>query len=443
VRVLTFGILLAAFEASAQRISIPDFSGRGAGAVRTQLVNQLCDTAECVAATKVTVGGKPDMKKAKREQLQYFVTGIVGKAKKGKGTQLELTVVPVKGGAKVKRVFPLEKNGALAAHTLDAAVELVRGAIGPAEAAPQPTPIAEPVAEPTPTPTPYRSPSTTTEPSEPTEPSVAERTPEPTPAATPTATRKSTYKPIIFALEIGTDILNRQLAYADATTNNVRQYDLAAFPLPTLKLEFYPLAFARTDILSGLGLEGSFGIAPFLKSRRQTATDTLEVYPTTAMKLDVGLRWRIVVSPTFPLAITPYVGFRLQSFSVGTLDNGDGTTTRLDGLPNIAFVGMKLGVALEVPVVNNLLYLVGRFGILPIFSSGEIISANFFLAGSTFGFEANAGLAVQPLKFLQIRATFEYTQYGLTFQTQDGEPYVAAGATDRYLGGNLAVRLQF
>ena len=130
----------------------------------------------------------------------------------------------------------------------------------------------------------------------------------------------------------------------------------------------------------------------------------------------------------------------MQSFEVGPQA---GQTARLDGLPNISFVGLRAAVGLEVPVVSNLLFLVGRFGILPIFSSGEIVSVNFFPSGSAFGFEAAAGLAVQLAKFLQIRASFEFTQYGLTFKTTEEDIFVADGATDRYLGGNVGVRLQF
>lgn len=50
---------------------------------------------------------------------------------------------------------------------------------------------------------------------------------------------------------------------------------------------------------------------------------------------------------------------------------------------------------------------------------GEIISADFFPNGSTFGIEAGGGLAVQVLPFLQVRATFEFTRYGLTFTTSE------------------------
>ena len=443
-------MLLAGFEASAQRISLPDFSGRGAGAVRTQLVNQLCDSADCVAATKVTSGGKPDMKKAKRELLEYFITGAV--TKKGKKSSLDVSVVPVKGGAKVKRSFPLERGGTLSGRNLQSALDLIHGVIGTGETSrPSPTPEPEPSLTPS-TPSSSasssssssystssssssrRSTSTYAEPTEPTEPA----TERPTEVSRPVPSRKSSAsKPTFLVVDLGSDVLNRSLAYKDDQSKNVRDYTLPAFPMPVVRAEVYPLALMRTDLLAGLGVEVAFGIAPYLKSRRESTPD--DSYPTTAMKLDAGLRWRIVVSPTFPLAVTPFVGVKVQSFTVGKSAAG----ATLDGLPGISFVGLRAGLGLDVPIVPKLLYVVGRFAVLPIFSSGEIISKDYFKSGSTFGFEAGVGAAVELAKIFQIRATFEYTQYGLTFTTQEGDTYRAAGATDRYLGGNLSIRLQF
>jgi hypothetical protein len=78
-----------------------------------------------------------------------------------------------------------------------------------------------------------------------------------------------------------------------------------------------------------------------------------------------------------------------------------------------------------------------------VFSSGEIISAAYFPNGSAFGIEASVGLGVSVLPFMQIRASFEFQRYGMTFITQPTDPYVAAGASDTYLGGKAVVRFSF
>ena len=45
--------------------------------------------------------------------------------------------------------------------------------------------------------------------------------------------------------------------------------------------------------------------------------------------------------------------------------------------------------------------------------------------------------------FLQLRLSFDFARYGLTFVTQPTDPYVAAGASDTYIGGNATLRLHF
>jgi hypothetical protein len=243
-------------------------------------------------------------------------------------------------------------------------------------------------------------------------------------------------KPMFLAIELGSDLGSRTLSYANLTSANLRQYQLDFFPLPVIKLEFYPLALATDGILSGLGIEGQFGFAPFLKTRRQSETDT---FPTTAMRVEAGLRWRIMPIKTFALAITPFVGLRLQSFSVAAATGG----ATLDGVPNISFTGLRAGLEVEVPIVPRWLLLFGRFGVLPTFSAGQIISPTYFTSGSTFGFEAAGGVGVGILPFLQVRLSFEFSQYAMTFKTQPTDTYVATGASDRFLGGNASLRLQF
>jgi hypothetical protein len=240
------------------------------------------------------------------------------------------------------------------------------------------------------------------------------------------------------AVEVGADVTVRSLTYAGLTTNNLRDYQPFPYPMPRVRVELYPLALGRSDLLAGLGLEASFGWAPYLRTVR--AAGTPETFPTSASRLDVALRWRLLPLPSYALAITPYFGWRLQRFIVGALPDG---TTRLDGLPGISFNGLRAGVELEVPVIPELLVVIARGGVLPVLSSGEIISPGYLAAGSALGFEAAGGLALQLAPWLQVRATFEFTQYQLSFTTSATDAHIASGAVERSLGGNLSARLQW
>jgi hypothetical protein len=244
------------------------------------------------------------------------------------------------------------------------------------------------------------------------------------------------HKPTFLVIDVGVEVLNRKLEYSQVATSNLRRYDLSVYAQPALGVEFYPLALVRDDLLSGLGVELGLATAPWLQSRLASSTDA---FPTSATRFDAALRFSISPIKSFALNLAPYVGVRTQSFAVGALKDG----TRIDGLPNIGFVGLRAGLALDVPVIPGRLNLFGRFGIVPVFGSGEIISATFFPKGSAFGLEANAGVGVKIVSFLQVRASFEFSRYGMTFNTQPTDTYVAAGASDTYLGGKIALRFAF
>lgn len=432
-------VVFTASTALAQRVTIADFTGPGAAAVRNQLIGAVCDTADCVGTGKTTTRGKPDWKKARRESVKFFIVGTVGK--KGKNLALDLQVLAKAGAPKARKSFPLEKSGTLAPKNLQAAMDLLVFAFGKDEAAPPPEPTTPPVEPARPPPPPPRPGGTTTKSPPPPPPPVKRAAPVEDPTVggrdePPPPERKAHAGARFFVLDLGADVLNRRLSYSQVATANLRSYDLALFAQPAVNVEFYPLALVRDDALAGLGVELGVGLAPWLQSRLASSP---EAFPTSTLRFDGGLRFRLVPSQAFKLALVPYVGVRAQSFTVSPLADG----RRLDGLPNIAFFGLRAGLGLEVPLIGEALVLFGRFGVIPVFGAGEILSAAFFPNGSALGLEANGGLGVGLTPFLQLRASFEFASYGLTFRTQATDPYVAAGATDRYLGGNASLRLQF
>ena len=77
------------------------------------------------------------------------------------------------------------------------------------------------------------------------------------------------------------------------------------------------------------------------------------------------MRFNLAPIKSFALTISPYLGIRTQSFTVNALTDG----RRIDGLPNIAFVGLRAGLAVDVPIIPKRLNVFGRFGIIPVFSS--------------------------------------------------------------------------
>jgi hypothetical protein len=426
-------LAVAATAASAQRVSFPNFTGPGAAGVRNQIVGAVCDTADCVAATRTTTGGKPDWKKARKESVLFFVTANV--VKKGKALWLDVQVLNKAGPAKARKTFALDKNGTLPAKGLQQVMDLLTGAFGGStRSAAEPPPATTPDAVKT-------QPKETSKPADALPTSPPKRDPEqPAPqGAEPdtrgTAPKASKTRPKFLMIDVGADLFTRRLEYSQVATSNLRRYDLGLTGMAALGVSFFPLALMRDDLLAGLGVEFAIGFAPWIQSR---LTSTTTAFPTSAMRIDGGIRWELRPIKTFALAISPYVGVRSQSFTVSPVMG-----QRIDGLPNIAHVGLRAGLGLDIPLIENRLNVFGRFGIIPVFGSGEISSPAFFPNGSAFGLEANAGVGVTVLPFMQIRASFELARYGLTFVTQPTDTYVAAGAAETYLGGNASLRFMF
>ncbi|MDP1823050.1 MAG: hypothetical protein Q8L48_07405 [Archangium sp.] len=431
-------VVLTATSAAAQRVSFPSFTGPSAATVRNQIVGTVCDTADCVAATKTTTGGKPDWKKAKKESVQFFVTGSV--VKRGKALSLDLFVFNKAGAPRARKSLPMDRNGTLSPKNLQAAMDLLSGAFGSKRAPPRPPDEVKPPPDEV-KPPPKENGKAPTRPPDPPPTRVEKEKKAPPPEAETrgepeVAAPKAKRKPAFLVIEAGVEVFTRKLEYSQVATSNLRRYDLPIYGQLSVGAQFYPLALVRDDLLAGLGVEFNVALAPWLQSRLASIT---EPFPTSALRIDALLRFNIQPVKSFPLVITPYAGLRTQSFTVSPLADG----RRIDGLPNIAFVGLRVGLGLEVPLIVGRLDLFGRFGILPVFSSGEIISPAFFPNGGAFGIEGNAGLGVRILPFLQVRGSFEFSRYGLTFTTQPTDPYVAAGAADTYLGGKVVVRLSF
>lgn len=424
--VLSVVVASLASPALAERISFADFSGAGASAVRNQLVTAVCDTADCVASAKTTTRGRPDWKKAKKAAVNFVITGSVGKKRKSK--TFDLQVFDSSGASKARRSFALEKNGTLSAKNLQAAIELMQGAFGGGK--PEPTPVKPP---PEPTPAKPEPVAAKPEPSKP-QPTRPEPTPEPEPVKPPK--KKGKDAPMFLAVEVGASVLGRNLDYVQAATPNLRRYSIFPFPQIDARVEFYPLALVRDDALAGLGVDLSVGLAPYLKSRRQSSPDA---YPTSTMRIMGGVRYRWMPFDSYKAVFVPMLGVSVRSFSLGAAADG----TSLDGLPNVSFVGLRAGLGVELPILKDLLGFFGHFCVVPVFSSGQLISSAFFPNGSTFGLEANAGLSLKLLSFLSLRVAFELEQYASSFKTEPTDMFVAAGSVDRYLGGSAAVRLEF
>ncbi len=418
----------------ASKIAVGPFSGPAASSVRSQVVSALCDAVECVSETKVFKGAKPDWKKVKKEKVDFVVTGKV--TAKGKKKSVELQVLKAGGAAKLKKVLPVEGT-AIPDSALSNATEALLDAVG-ATPAPKPPPEEkkppeEKVEEKRPPPEEKRPP--------PEEKRVEEKRPPPEEEEKkyePPTTRKPRRTAPVFVAQVTLDVISRSFSYSNVKTANLRSYSAGFIMAPDPHIEIYPLALMGDGALSGLGLEAGYQIALGLKSKR-TGSDV--TYPTSLSRLDVGLRYRYRLFDDSDVGVGPFVGYRIQSFSVGK--GTDGST--LDGLPGITYSAVRIGAAGDLPFGDSGLLAFASFAVLPVLSSGQIISATYFTKGSALGLDGQIGLGFKlpGLEALQIRAAFDFARYGLSFKSAATDTYQADGAADLYIGGEIGVRFTY
>ena len=442
--------------AAQQKITIAPFTGPAAASARNQVVAALCELATCVSQTKVVARGKPDWKKAAREGVDFVVTGKV--AKKGKKVTLELQVQVKPGKAKWKKAYPLA-GGELSAASLSAAVAGMSRVMGLDEAPPprrDDDAAARRAQEEEEAERERKKKAEAEERKRQDEEERARQEKERERASgddgrdtgrddgeekkeEEDAAPQRPAKHHVLAADLGVELFGKYFSYAQPVTLNLRSYNAPLAFAPSFKAEFYPLALGLKGLLAGLGIEGGAAFSVGLRSRLPAPAGAVPLaYPTSILRIDAGLKWRIRPINGSELAIVALAGMRHHSFSVGAAEDG----SRIDGLPGVAYTGLRLGVGGDLPLVKDRVLVTLQFQVLPMFSSGEIVSAAWFPRGGTFGIDAGLGLNVRVIGPLGFRVAGYLARYGITFQSDPADTYVAAGAVDLYVGGFAGVRLE-
>lgn len=421
--------VLAAAPGRAPRAAVGTFTGPGGAAVRRQLVEPICASLRCVSPKAALSRGKPDWKKARRERVGFVLTGRIPSSKKA----LVLSILGGPGKPVLQRSYRLQK-GKLSPEAL---AEAVRDVLEVTGAAPEPEPAAEAPAPP-PEPAPLAElmppePSPEPSPEPPPAPAPAPREPEPEPATDIVARSEEAPPPREvrrLEVELGTALVGRQFEYSGVETSNLRWYSADLIVSPRLEVELFPLAFIGGGPAAKLGLEASFASAVGHRSQRNNGVS----YPTSMTQLEATAKYLLALGES--ASLSPLVGYRRASFSVGGGDDG----STLDGLPGIAYSTAVAGLGAEVTWAGGSVVTFGELSYLAVLSSGEIVSPAYFPRGAARGLEGRLGIGVRVLPSLELRASGQLTRYGFTFQSQPEDTYVAGGATDQYLGGTVGIR---
>ncbi|HLL22868.1 MAG TPA: hypothetical protein VK427_12090 [Kofleriaceae bacterium] len=250
-------------------------------------------------------------------------------------------------------------------------------------------------------------------------------------------------------IEAGLSFGNRSLVFTKRAGFPEGPKAFRSSPVPGARVEgeLYPYAFVNPDsFLAGLGVAGEYDKTLVL-NLATTAEPGVEV-PVNQSSFSVGGRFRYafgtrVTSPSITLGVD-YGRRRWKADRSKLMDRTSlGGLGSLD-LPDTNYAYTAPGLGFRVPL-GQMFALVGYGEALLVSKAGPIQKAESYGRAKIFGASGELGFDVVIAQRFLLRASFEYTQIGFTFEgkggmltnSRDNDPTTKdiGGATDRSIGG--------
>jgi hypothetical protein len=246
---------------------------------------------------------------------------------------------------------------------------------------------------------------------------------EPPPA--PGARRHGEVNTAIVVANLAFELGGRRFDYKDALSPNVSSYGVVGVPMPSVGVEIYPAAGTTIPFLRDLGLTMSFAHAFGISS---TTADGTSV-GTGWTHLAGGLRARFRPGS----AAGPMIGVN------GGIDylqfNFDAAGPLAGSVPAVTYASLRGGVDARIPFWRMALLL--DFGYDGALAAGDVYTR--FRDSSVGGIDLGVGLSLGLGAGFELRLRGHYTRYFYKFHPKVGDPYVAGGALDEFVGFGLGV----
>lgn len=411
-------LVLAHVRADA-RIMVHDFYGPAAARVHKDVVSllqaqtgltivpsqELDNRAQQLGVDRFSAEGRKAL--ARELQLSAWMTGMVQR----RSGKLTLTVV-VYDGAQQARVARARFVGSNAAKLSAAVKGRLWQKAGQAllQTMPPQAPIEPSVSEPEPQPDLVLS-----------QAEVDRASPEPA-ANDDAAQRGEALR--IFA---GMGSPFRSLAYRDAVTPALGDYQLSGAPLADLYAELHPARFVTDGWLSWFGIEARAQFALSAPTLRYGNGEFKSSYDA----IFAGMRARV---PLGLHHVSVFSGYSVSRFGLRALD-----AAREAPAPSVDYRTIRSGVGGELALSDTL-----RVGIdaawLHFLSAGDI--ASWFPRTTVVGFELALSGTFRMLGDVYARATAVYSRAVFDFHAQPDDRFVAGGALDQTLALALGLGVQ-
>ncbi len=213
----------------------------------------------------------------------------------------------------------------------------------------------------------------------------------------------------------------RRLRYNDDVNDRLRPSDLVANAVG-IQASYRPLKnFQPFSVLGSgelaVGVNGS-------RTSDGTAYATSSSEWGLGVGLDVGIR-----SARIGIAAT----YGEQRFN---LDDDP----MMELVPDVTYRFARGGLSFAMPLASRFSLLVTG-GYRHLFGMGGLTEATWFPRASGAGLDVSAGVAFHVTSWLDIQARLDARRYFFAMHPEVGDPWIAGGATDDYIGGAIGLAI--
>ncbi len=239
-------------------------------------------------------------------------------------------------------------------------------------------------------------------------------------------------RPVAVEFAVLGKLFSRELSYNDDLFDMLRGYSLNAGPALKLELRWYPGAHFTGGVLAHAGIDVQYETAFALDSVR--AADG-EEFPTSSQAFSAGLRIRVPIKEHELSVLGAYGGHSFKIEPSGPAMPGAENTPEI---PQVDYRFVKIGLESRIHLIAGLSLMV-RGAYLYILETGGISDSIWFPNLDAGGLQGEIFAVYALPRGFDVRIGFDFRRYFFTLNPEPGDPRIAGGALDQYLGYSLGL----
>ncbi len=193
---------------------------------------------------------------------------------------------------------------------------------------------------------------------------------------------------------------------------------------------WYPGAHFTSSFLANLGvfISGDFGVGMVTRLGESR-------FAQSASRVRFGALVRLPLGERFTLV--GHAGYSRHEVTTSITAVNDGTGR--PNLPDVLFNGFRAGPGFRWRVAGTV-ELDALVGFQAVAGKGELASPRYFPQATALAVDAGAGLSVQLVEHLRLRAGFEWQRYFVTLNAAEDSTFFAQRASDQFITATVCIQ---